>query len=118
MSKTKNGENDSTGLNLKALALSWGVMLFLLAGILSVWSRTTEIAYGFWKIYSALLPTPFPLDMAEPKLWKHIVGVMIDAGYAFLDGVILASVWGGLYNFFNANMSRSLFGGKQSEKQK
>ena len=99
-------ENNVKTFNLMALAMSWGIMMAMLVCWLSIWSRYTGIGYGFWNLYSGFLPSPYSISMTEPTLLKHAVGVVIDTFYAFIDGIILSSIWGFLYNFFAARRGK------------
>jgi len=87
-------------LEIRAFALSLGLVFGLMALIISIWSRSTGFADDFWKVYTSLHPTPFGAFTLGLELWQKVFGVVIDVVYAILDGVILGAVWGFLYNLF------------------
>ncbi len=87
-------------IHILSFSLALGTVGFILAAIFSIWSRFTGFAQEFWQIYISLHPTPFGIKMLNPTPIKHFAGILIDAFYALLDGIILGSGIAFFYNFF------------------
>ena len=92
-------------LNLKALALSLGILFAVLTFVLGVWFSMTGFAKGvismIQEIYAKLVHLQFsPTRAAFTNLWKNFSGIILLTVFSFVDGVIGGLLIGFFYNLF------------------
>lgn len=87
-------------LNLKSLALTFGILFGAIALIVSVWFATTGYASGVVKMLSEIYGNLIPFTADGKKFVSVAGGIGLLTLFTFVDGAIGGVLIGLLYNLF------------------
>jgi hypothetical protein len=87
-------------LNLKSLALTFGILFGAVALVVSVWFSATGYASGVVKMLSEIYGNLIPLADNGKKFASVAGGISLLTLFTFVDGAIAGILIGLFYNMF------------------